>query len=296
MEHILEHYFKDYSYQDNLNLYTQIGIFVIITISAFVQLYVKVEYGKLTSQNSQFLLSSRFSWIIQEIPNLVVSGYFVYEYISKSEMNIVNIVVISCFILHYIHRTLIFPFFIENTYSFTILPVVSAFVFTSINSFLQCRSVLLFSEYSENYLTNIDFIVGLSVFILGMIINIYHDYSMILQRKSHLSKIKEKDKKQDNQDDNLSKISLNTNKTNIPDKYILPHGGLFEFIDCPNYFGEFIEWLGFGIMSRTISGYLFAYTTFAVLFTRALSYHDWYKNKFKEKYPLNRKAFIPYII
>lgn len=293
MEQFFENFFKDFSNQDKLNLYIQIGLFVVITISAFVQMYIKVEYGKLTSKNNQILLSSRFSWIIQELPNLFISGYYIYWYVINSQWNIVNLVILLAFVLHYVHRTLIFPLLIEDTYSFTILPVISAFIFTSINSFIQCRSVLLFSEYSEQYFLNTYFISGLTVFIIGMFINIYHDYSMIFQRKKHIKKMNEKEERQE---DNSSKFSSNNKTTNVVDKYILPQGGLFEYVDCPNYLGEFIEWLGFGIMSRTLSGFLFAYTTFAVLFTRALVYNEWYRNKFKEKYPITRKAFIPFII
>jgi 3-oxo-5-alpha-steroid 4-dehydrogenase 1 len=48
---------------------------------------------------------------------------------------------------------------------------------------------------------------------------------------------------------------------------------LFEYISCPNYFGEIVEWLGFAIASGTFSGLVFAISTFSNLFPRALEYY-----------------------
>ncbi len=98
-----------------------------------------------------------------------------------------------------------------------------------------------------------------------MFVNIYHDYLMISLKKGSSG-------------------------------YILPRGFLYKYISCPNYFGEMIEWIGYAICCRTTSAWIFALSTFSNLFPRALEYHKWYKTKFGDEYPKERKAIIPFII
>jgi protein-S-isoprenylcysteine O-methyltransferase Ste14 len=77
--------------------------------------------------------------------------------------------------------------------------------------------------------------------------------------------------------------------------YKIPHGGLYRWISCPNYFGELLEWTGWAIATWSLAGFSFALWTFANLVPRALSNHKWYRQKFAD-YPKNRKAIIPYIL
>ena len=70
---------------------------------------------------------------------------------------------------------------------------------------------------------------------------------------------------------------------------------MYNYISCPNYFGEMIEWLGFSIMTLSLPALVFFIWTVANLFPRALATHNWYRKEFSE-YPENRKAIIPYII
>lgn len=58
--------------------------------------------------------------------------------------------------------------------------------------------------------------------------------------------------------------------------------------------GEILEWIGWALACNSLSGLAFALCTFSNLFPRALSHHEWYKQKF-ENYPKNRKAVIPFI-
>ena len=63
----------------------------------------------------------------------------------------------------------------------------------------------------------------------------------------------------------------------------------------PNYLGEFIEWLGWAIMTWSWAGLVFFLWTVCNLFPRAISNHKWYQNKFTD-YPKERKAVIPNFI
>jgi steroid 5-alpha reductase family enzyme len=94
---------------------------------------------------------------------------------------------------------------------------------------------------------------------------------------------------------NISDSTLiNLRKTDTK-QYSIPRGGLFNYISCPNFFGEIIEWLGFAILTWSIAGLAFFLWTFFNLVPRALSHHRWYKNTFSD-YPKNRKAVFPFII
>jgi 3-oxo-5-alpha-steroid 4-dehydrogenase 1 len=80
-----------------------------------------------------------------------------------------------------------------------------------------------------------------------------------------------------------------------PSEYIVPHGWLFNYISSPHYFGEIIEWGGWALMTFSLPGLAFFLFTFANLFPRAISSHQWYKKNFPE-YPSGRKAIIPFLV
>lgn len=78
-------------------------------------------------------------------------------------------------------------------------------------------------------------------------------------------------------------------------KYKIPHGGLFQYISCANFFGEIIEWLGYAIASSSLAGWAFLVFVCANLIPRGMAHHQWYLDKFKDDYPKNRYAVIPFV-
>lgn len=50
-------------------------------------------------------------------------------------------------------------------------------------------------------------------------------------------------------------------------------GGLFEYVSAANYFGELVEWCGYGLASWSVQGGAFALFTFCVLLPRAQEHH-----------------------
>jgi steroid 5-alpha reductase family enzyme len=109
------------------------------------------------------------------------------------------------------------------------------------------------------------FIVGISLFFVGFYINNKSDTYLIGLRKG-----KQKG-------------------------YVIPREGLFNYVSCPNFFGELLEWLGFAIMTWSVAGLAFFLWTFFNLVPRALSHHRWYKSTFPD-YPKDRKAVFPFIL
>jgi steroid 5-alpha reductase family enzyme len=144
--------------------------------------------------------------------------------------------------------------------------MIFGMVFNISNTYLQARWINTFSnDYSLNWLLTPYFYFGISIFIIGFVINIHSDYIIRNLRDPG------------------------------EDGYKIPRGGLFQWISSPNYLGEIIEWNGWAIMTWSLPGLIFAIWTFANLVPRAYANHLWYLKNFSE-YPDKRKALIPYIV
>jgi len=79
------------------------------------------------------------------------------------------------------------------------------------------------------------------------------------------------------------------NKTN-------PLTKLFHLVSCPNYTYEIGSWLGFSIMTQTLTAFLFAIAGAVQMTIWAKQKHRAYKTEFAEKYPKQRKSIIPFLI
>lgn len=108
--------------------------------------------------------------------------------------------------------------------------------------------------------------MGLTLFLSGFCINVWADSVLFSLRKGSQDR-----------------------------SYQIPQGFLFEWISCPNYFGEMVEWLGWAFMTWSWAGLAFFVYTVANLGPRAVANHKWYLEKF-EDYPKSRKAFFPFLI
>ena len=267
-------FFRDLIKEDSLNFRMQL-MYLILDIPIFLILFfLNAGYGKFYNYNSapSFLptISSKTSWIIQESPCIFITIYYIIKLLNKISLN--SFMVILPFLIHYFHRTLIFPFIIQNSKNSPLDITLMAFTFCFFNAIIQNRSIFYFSEYENNYIFKTQYLFGIFIFFLGMLINIFHDYLMVFKRKKNKG------------------------------KYILPRGYLWNLIICPNYFGEIIEWFGFSILSGNFSGIVFFISTIANLFPRAIKYHNWYKIKFKEQFNdkndkvFYRKAILPFVI
>jgi protein-S-isoprenylcysteine O-methyltransferase Ste14 len=258
----------EYLNEDNFNLKLQTGMFIFSSVTFFILFFIPAQYGKLHNTNRKFLtLPNNVAWILEEIPNIFITIYFIFTYLfyTSNKINLIKCLMILPFLIHYVHRGIIYPFKVKATKNFPLEIITLACLFTIINATMQNRSIFLFMDYSISDILNGRALFGLFLFILGMYMNIYHDYLMI--------KIKKKN-----------------------NSYVIPHGTWFKFVSCPNYLAEIIEWIGYALLTNTLSALIFAFATFANLFPRAVEYHKWYHNKFKDQYPKERKAIIPFLI
>jgi steroid 5-alpha reductase family enzyme len=77
--------------------------------------------------------------------------------------------------------------------------------------------------------------------------------------------------------------------------YHIPKGGWFEYATCPHYFFELLAWLGIFLVSQHFFTLLTFIAMVGYLTGRSIKTRQWYKERFKKKYPANRKYMIPYI-
>lgn len=78
--------------------------------------------------------------------------------------------------------------------------------------------------------------------------------------------------------------------------HYLPKGGMFRYVTSANYFGEIVEWIGFAILTWSLSGAVFAIWTFANLVPRANTIYHKYLGMFGDEVKKRRlKRVIPFI-
>lgn len=120
--------------------------------------------------------------------------------------------------------------------------------------------------------------IGLAAFTVGELGNLFHHYLLSTLRKSDFTKDKESDEKFD-----------------VKSNYLLPKGGLFDFVTMPHYFFELIAWLGIAFVSQDLNVFLVFASMFTYLLTRARATKIWYL-KNVDNYPTERKVLVPLLI
>ena len=232
-------------------------------IIAFILLFtVTAPYGRFSNSSWGYLVNYRLGWFLQEIISPLSFSFFFFN--GSAEKTIVSWVLFFIWVLHYINRSIIFPMRIPNGSKIPIPVIASAIFFNIINGFINGFYLGNLAAFDDQYIFSLKFIMGMLIFIIGLIINLHSDEILIQIKKKKAG-------------------------------YQIPEGGLYKFISCPNYFGEIMEWVGFAIISWSFPGLLFAIWTMANLIPRAKSHHKWYLEKFESNYPNDKKIIFPFI-
>ena len=240
-----------------------IWIFIAVIVIPFA-VKIRAPYGRHSRTDWGPMIDNRLGWIIMEVPALLV--VLIFYFTGSAEKSLVVQVIIAVWILHYGYRSLIFPFFLRTKGKKMPVAIMSSAVFFNlINGFFIGYYLGNFANYPDDWMTQLPFILGLIIFLTGLLINWTSDWKLINLRKPGET------------------------------GYKIPKGGLFNRISCPNHFGEIVEWGGFALMTMALPMLSFWIWTMANLIPRALNHHEWYKEKFDD-YPSERKAVVPFII
>lgn len=245
----------------NLIIWVWIGVGV---LTFLLLLKVTAPYGRHTSSDWGPMVNNRIGWIIMELPALLLPLLFFF--LGDGEKPVAVWIFLALFTFHYFNRVVIFPFRLRTKgKKMPLVIVASAIFFNLVNGFAIGYFLGNFAgAYTLSWLTDWRFIAGLIIFFTGMAINWNSDTVLINLRKGNSG-------------------------------YQVPGGGLFEYISCPNHFGEIIEWTGYALLTWCLPGLSFAVWTMANLIPRAIDHHKWYKSHF-EDYPKKRRAVIPFLI
>jgi protein-S-isoprenylcysteine O-methyltransferase Ste14 len=248
------------------------GLFIasaVISVGIFVLLFfISAPYGRHVREGWGPSISSKWGWIIMESPAIII--FFVLYALSDVKAELLPIIFLVIWMLHYVQRDLIFPFFLRTNKRMPLLIMTFGLLFQASNTYIQARWIFHFAyvadpnAYAVSWLYDPRFIIGVVLFLGGYIINRHAD--LVLR---NLRKPGEKG-------------------------YKIPFGGMYKFVSSPNYFGEILIWIGWGLAVWNWAGLLFAFWTIANLLPRARSHHNWYKETFSD-YPEERKAIIPFL-
>ena len=206
-------------------------------------------------------ISNRIGWVVMELPTTAI--FLLVYFTGDSARQIVPLVFLAMWQGHYLHRTFVYPFRTRTGgKKIPVAVITSGFVFNSLNAYVNARFISSIGEYDIAWLSDPRFMVGATIFLLGVILNMRSDNILLRLRQSGGR------------------------------GYSIPRGGPFRYVSCPNYLGEIIEWAGWALATWSLAGFAFFLYTTANLAPRARSNHLWYRERFAD-YPVTRKALIP---
>lgn len=245
-------------------LWVMTALAVVVFVALF---FVDAGYGMLLNRRWGRTVSNRWGWFVMEAPVFIFM--MVLWLLSDRRFEVVPLCFLVLFQAHYLQRAFIFPFLLRGKGRMPIAIIAMGILFNTINAAMQGGWIFYFApadRYTTDWLLTPQFIVGTLIFLFGMVVNIQSDYII-----RHLRRPGET-------------------------VHRIPYGGMFRYVSSANYFGEFVEWVGFAVLTWSWSGAVFALWTFANLAPRAVALHKRYEAEFGETFTnLHRKCILPFI-
>ncbi|KAK9688296.1 hypothetical protein K7432_014450 [Basidiobolus ranarum] len=229
-------------------------------------------YGMLANNVPLGTVPGKLGWMIMEAvsPIVYLLSFFVTSSTQSPQPTLTSYIFLGLWLTHYINRSFITVWRSPYRSPIPVIPFLSGIFFNIGNGYMNGRWVGVFGYYPKSHLLSGHFLLGVSIFLLGLIGNIQSD-NILMKLRSNYHVDKEKN------------------------KYKIPYGLYFNYLSCPHYFFEILEWSGYAIATNSIPAFLFALCTASNLIPRAIQIHQWYKTTFIQ-YPTSRKAIIPLIL
>ncbi|KAK0226037.1 3-oxo-5-alpha-steroid 4-dehydrogenase-domain-containing protein [Armillaria fumosa] len=288
--------------------------FTIGSLAVFpVILIINAPFGRFAENASINIvrLDGIKSWMVMEIvaPLCFAYAYYTSPFGSMSGFTVQQHVLAGLFLIHYLNRAILSPLRTPSRSKTDIIVPLAGITFNLLNGSLM--GVYLSSHTARNFLSNAcstpTFYVGVFLWAIGFAGNIVHDEILLnIRRKAK----------------NKGKASSHSPKPG--EHYAIPYGLLYEYVSFPNYFCEWVEWFGFALaaspfptvtlatfsfqsLSMIFSSasqfaptltppWIFLINEFVLMFPRAYKGHLWYKQRFAEAFPKERKIVVPFLL
>ena len=246
-------------------------LLIAMTIAAaivfFALYFIDAGYGMMYTKRWGPAIDNRLGWVIMESP--VFFAMCLLWWCSDRRADSVPLIFFILFQLHYFQRSFIFPLLIKGKSKMPLAIILSGITFNLLNALMQGGWIFYVSPagtYTPDWLYSPQFIAGIIIFFSGIAINLNSD--------------------------NIIRHLRRPGDT----KHYIPRGGMFRYVSSANYFGEFLEWVGFAVLTWSAAGAVFAIWTFANLAPRAARIHRRYSQEFGEQFDrLHLKRIIPFI-
>jgi 3-oxo-5-alpha-steroid 4-dehydrogenase 1 len=269
-----------------------------------------------------FALDGIKSWIIMELvsPASFLTTLSIHPFSRKAiPMPFVNgsitpqAILVALYLVHYLNRALFSPLRTPSRSPSHPAVLLAGIGFNTVNGFLLAAYLSSSSaaDFLDGALSSPRFWLGVTLWAVGFIGNIAHDEILLSIRRKAKAKGKASSTKQG-------------------EHYAIPSGLLYAYVSYPNYFSEWVEWIGFaiaaapppsfsalptlGALSRAFkhgSGLAPLFRLFAdavtppwafvvaevvTMLPRAVRGHKWYHNRFGDAYPRERRVVIPFLL
>lgn len=148
----------------------------------------KAPFGKFSNSRWGVRISNRLGWLIMELPALCIFPIMLLlSGQDRQPFDLLLVIVISIWVVHYAHRSLIYPMRIHyRPRSMPLAVVFMALFYNAVNGwFLGYYYSYLYTPpvfYSPTFWVRIA--LGGALFLAGFWINIYHDSLLINLRRN----------------------------------------------------------------------------------------------------------------
>ena len=239
------------------------GMFALAALTYVALRFVVAPYGRHARAGWGPTVPDRVGWMVMESPSLLLFAWIYAHGTHRAEA--APLALLGLWMLHYAHRTLVYPFRLRSTGKrMPVVIVLLAIAFNVLNCTINARWISELGAYPAGWLRDPRFVVGALAFAVGMAVNLDADRRLFALRAPGTT------------------------------GYAIPRGGLYEWVTSPNYLGELVEWAGWALASWSLGGLAFAVYTLANLAPRAVAHHAWYRREFSD-YPRQRKALVPFL-
>ena len=126
-----------------------IVFWILVAFVTFIYLfYVNAPYGRHIRKGWGKNISARFGWVFMESPCVILM--IIYAWLVKDQLQIAHKVFLTLWLIHYIHRSFIYPFVIDMTNpKMPVSIAASAFFFNIVNVNVQAFGIFFFTEYAK---------------------------------------------------------------------------------------------------------------------------------------------------